>query len=192
MEVLKSCKRISFFANLFNKNGIQVFGYRIPNWFIDSILLLPMTVCSIQMIVYCCLFGTSLKSISSAVYLCLGISSIALMHICWAIENDLSISTVDHLQRTVEQRKSATNKYFTYKVRNKNSAGIESNDGSQIIYAKQEQRNGNLVKHLLYYSTFVIVSIYLPPFLFPIAYAIFGFPGPKHWYLPYPTVFVYD
>lgn len=76
-------------------------------------------------------------------------------------------------------------------ARNKNSAGIQSNDRSKIIYAKQEQRNGNLVKHLLYYSTFVIVSIYLPPFLFPIAYAIFGFPGPKHWYLPYPTVFVY-
>lgn len=104
MKVLKLFEKLSFFANLCNKNGIYVSGVRIPNWLIDTILLSPMTICTIQMIVFCFVHGTTLVSISVAVYLSLGIFSIVSMYICFAIKNDLLIITIDHLQETVEQR----------------------------------------------------------------------------------------
>lgn len=46
------------------------------------------------------------------------------------------------------------------------------------------------MKIFLIYSSFVIITIYVPPTLFPISYGFFGFPTPKHWYLPYPTEWV--
>lgn len=46
------------------------------------------------------------------------------------------------------------------------------------------------MKLLFIYASFVIVTVYVPPALFPIGYAIFGFPSPKYWYLPYPTAYV--
>lgn len=104
MKVLKFFEKVSFFANLCNKNGIYVLGVRIPNWLIDSILLSPMAICTIQMIIYCYVDGTTLVSISSAIYLSLGIFSIVSMYICFAIKNDLLIITIDQLQETVKQR----------------------------------------------------------------------------------------
>lgn len=104
MKVLKLFEKVLFFVNLCNKNGIYVLGIRIPNWLIDSIMLSPMAICTIQMIVFCYINGTTLVSISSAVYLSLGIFSIVSMYICFAIQNDLLIITIDHIQETVEQR----------------------------------------------------------------------------------------
>lgn len=61
---------------------------------------------------------------------------------------------------------------------------------SAAIYEKQERKNAKLMKFLLIYSLFVIITIYVPPLLFPIGFAILGFPTPKKWYLPYPTAWV--
>lgn len=69
--------------------------------------------------------------------------------------------------------------------------GIDSSIESKTLYANRELWIENFVKKLIYYASFVIVSVYVPPFLFPIGYAIAEFPTPKHWYLPYPTAFVF-
>lgn len=65
--------------------------------------------------------------------------------------------------------------------------GMERSTASIEIYENQEKRNVKLMKILLLWVVFVITSIYIPPFLCPIGYAIFGFPKPDQWYLPYPT-----
>lgn len=169
-------------------------GVRIPNWLIDSILLSPMAICTIQMIVFCFVHGTPLASLSDAIYLSLGIFSIVSIYVCLAIKNDLLISTIDHLQETVEQRApfgfcKFFNKKYILKV--SSFSGMESSVESKLLYENRELWIENFFKKLIYYSSFVVVSVYLPPFLLPIGYAIAEFPPIKYWYLPYPTVFVF-
>lgn len=101
MEVLKKCKVALRLGNLSNKNGFYFFAWKIPNFIVDLFLLLPMSVCSIQMLVYCCKIGPILNKVSSSIYLCLGISSIVAMYICLACKNELIITTLDHLQGMV-------------------------------------------------------------------------------------------
>lgn len=66
--------------------------------------------------------------------------------------------------------------------------GFNQSAKSVAYYVKQEERNVKLMKVLLIYGIFIIATIYLLPILFPVSYAIFGFPKPKQWYLPYPTM----
>lgn len=101
MEVLKKCKLALRLGNLSNKNGFYLFIWKVPNFIVDTFLLLPMTICSIQMLIFCYNIGPNLKEISSAIYLGLGILSIAAMYICLAAENDLIITTLEHLQGMV-------------------------------------------------------------------------------------------
>lgn len=109
MEVLKYNRFVMRLVNLSNKSGFHLSNYRIPNVCINLLLMCPMSVCSMQMMLFCCQSETELKSVFSAIYLCLGILSILAMHICLAINNDLIIDTVDHLQQIV-----ARSKYRTY------------------------------------------------------------------------------
>lgn len=99
MEVLKGSKFALRLGNLSNKNGFYLFGWRIPNFIVDFFLLLPMSICSVQLLMVCFNKGfNDLKDISNAIYLCLGIFSICSMYICLAANNDLIIATLDHLQ----------------------------------------------------------------------------------------------
>lgn len=66
--------------------------------------------------------------------------------------------------------------------------GSRKSTKSAELYCKQENNNTKLMRGLLIYSSFVIITVYVPPTLFPISYEILGFPSPKYWYLPYPTV----
>lgn len=50
MEVLKSCRKLLFYTNLSNKHGVCVFGYRIPNFIINSVFLSSQCCCLFQMI----------------------------------------------------------------------------------------------------------------------------------------------
>lgn len=193
MKVLKFFEKVSFFANLCNKNGITVSGVgRIPNWIIDSILLSSLTICTIQMIIFCLVHGTTLVSISSAIYLILAFFSIVSMYICFAIKNDLLIITIDHLQETVDKRAFTGFNFWTKKYfKTISISGMLSSFESKTLYENRERWIENFVKKMIYYSSFVVVSTFLPPFLFPIGYAIAGFPTPKQWYLPFPTAFVF-
>lgn len=123
MEVLKSCKLAMRLGNLSRKNGCHLWKWRIPNYIIDLILLLPMTICSVQMVIFCCNNANTLKTISNATYLwygiismlkddqiidrtiefiySLGIGSISAMYVCLAANNNLIISTLDHLQAMI-------------------------------------------------------------------------------------------
>lgn len=101
MEVLKRSKFILRLANLSNKRGFHLYKWRIPNVIVDSILLLPMSVCCLQMLIFCIKIGPSLRDISSSIYLCLGIVSLCAMYICLAVNNDLITATLDHLQDMV-------------------------------------------------------------------------------------------
>lgn len=105
MEVLKKCKLALRLGNLSNKNGFRLFKRKISNFIVDLILLLPMSICTIQMLIFCSEIGFVLKEISSSIYLGLGIISIMSMYICLAIKNDLIISTMDHLQEMVNLSK---------------------------------------------------------------------------------------
>lgn len=69
MEVLKSCKLAMRLGNLSRRNGFHLWKWRIPNFIIDLILLLPMAICSIQMVIFCYNNATTLKTISNATYL---------------------------------------------------------------------------------------------------------------------------
>lgn len=69
-------------------------------------------------------------------------------------------------------------------------SGIEKSSLSMELYCKEENRHDKLMKILIVYSTFVIITVYVPPLLLPIGYATLGFPSPKNWYLPYPTALV--
>lgn len=104
MKVLKSCRKLLFYTNLSRKHGVRVYGYRIPNFIINSVFLFPLCCCSIQMILFCYLYGTDLNSMSRSLYLSLGIVSIVSMYLCLSIKNDMIIETFDHLQETVEER----------------------------------------------------------------------------------------
>lgn len=101
MEVLKKCKLLLRIANLSNKNGFRLFAWKVPNFIVDLIFLLPMSICVMQMALFCFGIGLVLKEISSSIYLSLGIISIMAMYICLAAENDLIIATLDHLQEMV-------------------------------------------------------------------------------------------
>lgn len=81
---------------------------------------------------------------------------------------------------------------MSYKIKIFNyPSGLSTSDESTNLYFKQEKRNAKLMKFLFIYATFVVITVYVPPLLFPIGYAIFGFPAPKKWYFPYPTVLVF-
>lgn len=101
MEVLKYSRFALKLANLSNNHGFYLLKWRIPNIIIDLIFLLPMSICLIQMVIFCCNSGNSIKSISSATYLGLGIFSVCSMYTCLAINNELIIDTLNHLQKMV-------------------------------------------------------------------------------------------
>lgn len=105
MEVLKFSKFALRLANLSNKQQFQLFKWQIPNILIDLVFLLPMSICLLQMISFCCSTGNNIKSISSATYLGLGIASVCAMYICLANNNHLIIETLDHLQQVISRSK---------------------------------------------------------------------------------------
>lgn len=105
MEVLKKSKFTLRLGNLSNKRGFYLHKWRIPNLIVDSIFLLPMFVCALQMLIVCFNIGPRLKEISSSIYLMLGISSILAIYVCLAAKNDVIIQTLDHLQEMVTLRK---------------------------------------------------------------------------------------
>lgn len=110
MEVLKKAKVALRLVNLASKNGVYLSKWRIPNAIIDLLLLLPMSICTVQMVIFCFKTGPSLKEISSSIYLILGISSILAFYICLAANNDLIIATLDHLQEMVTLSKMKGNR----------------------------------------------------------------------------------
>lgn len=105
MEILRTCKFFMQLTNLYNKNGVKVFGYAIPNAIIHFLYVLPMTFCLIWMSIFCYNFNMDLKTTSSAIYLSLGIFSMVSMYLCMAVKNDLIIESTDLLQAMVTKRK---------------------------------------------------------------------------------------
>lgn len=105
MEVLNFSKFALRLANLSNKQQFKWFKWQIPNSLIDFVFLLPMSICLLQMVSFCCRTGNSIKSISSAIYLVLGIASVCAMYVCLAINNNLIIDTLDHLQLVINRSK---------------------------------------------------------------------------------------
>lgn len=106
MEVLKKSKFILRLGNVANKRGVYLYKWRIPNFIVDLLVMMPMFLCSIQMLIVCFNIGPRLKEISSCIYLMLGISSILAIYICLAAKNDMIIATLDHLQEMVTLSKS--------------------------------------------------------------------------------------
>lgn len=105
MEVLKTTKFALRLGNLSNKNGFHLHKWRIPNIIVNLLFMLPMFICCIQMAIFCYHFSDNLKIISSAIYLGLGIMSVCGMYACLALNNDLIIDTLEHLQSMVSQSK---------------------------------------------------------------------------------------
>lgn len=120
MEVLKKCKLALQLGNLSNKRGFYLFNWKVPNFIVDLFLILPMSICTIQMFIFCSKIGPNLKGISSSIYLVLGILSICAMYICLAVENDLIIETLDHLQKMVNLSKFVLSLLHYFKNRKNN------------------------------------------------------------------------
>lgn len=114
MEVLKRCKLALRLGNLSNKRGFYLFNWKVSNFIVDFFLLLPMSICVIQMLIFCSEIGPNLKEISSSIYLGLGILSIGAMYISLAAKNDLIIETLDHLQEMVNLSKFVFSKGFSF------------------------------------------------------------------------------
>lgn len=185
-QVLADNRLIFKILNIYNKNGVRIGTYKVPNKVFQILSLLPTIIGCIGMIQYC--FDSSLNfgQVSSSMAVLLGTVQIATIFLTLAIKKDTIIKTVNKLQEVVDKSKAIQffkpylyNEIYLFKI-----LGSEKSRSSCTVYEIYEKINSRVVLIFRKCAVFVIVTSFLVAAFIPVMSFIFGYPTFEYWILP--------
>lgn len=107
-DVLNGCRTILKFTNLYNTNGFYIGAYRIPDFLVYSLLVLPM-ICEVILEIWFCFDENfNLETTSNTMQMAIGATQMASVYISLASKTDSIVEIIDHLQKVVTE----SNEFF--------------------------------------------------------------------------------
>lgn len=103
VEVLSGLRLILKLTNLYNKHGVYIGSVKIPNILVFFLVMLPVIWHAFLLLWAVVDEKFDLKLISNSLAVTIGNIQTTLAYVSLAMETDLVISTVDHLQEVVEK-----------------------------------------------------------------------------------------
>ncbi|XP_055306104.1 uncharacterized protein LOC129570494 [Sitodiplosis mosellana] len=167
-KVLKECQRLLRVTQLCKKSPVRIGWLELPLTLLQIVFLLPFIAFVPYVIWFCVEKEFKLNKIAGAMHLCIGATQLLLIYLGLAMENSNIINHMTELQRIVDQR-------------------CEDSPESVEIYEKIEKRNSKQCSFILKATFQMEMGLFILYTLPPIGYALFQFPSPRWWLLPFPA-----
>lgn len=103
IKVLKGCRLILKFTNLYNKNGVCIGSIKIPNFLCFCLIMLPVILLFVVQTWYCFDENFNLNSTSNTLAMVIAGVQMALVYISLSIKSDFISKTVNYLQNIVKK-----------------------------------------------------------------------------------------
>lgn len=116
IKVLSDLRLILKLTNLYNKNGVHIGSYKIPDFFVFCLICLPSLYVAALLIWSVIEENFNLTLISMSLAAAIGHIQIAVAYMSLCMKSELIAITVDHLQDVVEKSKFEL-LYFQFRLR---------------------------------------------------------------------------
>lgn len=189
IHILQACQPYLCILKAYNFENFRHYNSRSSLFYalLTTIMVPVMPMLIILGIWHMIEINVDLKNVAATLPLILTLVQMQITFLAIIINNRTISKTIQQIQNVISQRKflkaSSIQCQFFYKF--SNWIGCRQSNQTYQLYKKLESKHSLFVGYSGKFLVVVDLVLFVPPALFPISYAIFAYPPPNLWPLPF-------
>lgn len=190
--ILNACQPYLRILQAYNSDNFRKNNWRSSVFYVllASMLVVLLPMLAISAIWHLIEVEADLKHVAASLPLILTLLQVEMTFIAMIINNRAIAETFEQVQKVINQRKISIiiticrNNHIILSVIFLISIGCCESTHSVLLYRKVESSHSLFHSYMLKLLLLADVVLFVPSTMFPILYAIFGYPPPNLWPLP--------